>query len=147
MDAASSRVGMKPAPFESHRPAASLTMTVDCHSVSQSRPLRKVSDVAPNLFIALTNPGLSASGVANTNNWYVWNGNSWVTGLSNATQIIGAPGTVRRGLTELLKATAADELMLTTMVFDPADRLRSFELVAELARTPSPEGQPAPTAT
>jgi hypothetical protein len=29
--------------------------------------------------------------------------------------------------------------MLTTMVFDPADRLRSFELVADLARTPSPE--------
>jgi len=64
-----------------------------------------------------------------------------------ATQVIGAPGTVRRGLTELLKATAADELMLTTMVFDPADRLRSFELVADLARTPDPEGQPAQTAT
>ena len=64
-----------------------------------------------------------------------------------ATQIIGAAGTVRRGLTELLKATAADELMLTTMVFDPADRLRSFELVADLARTPGPAGQPAQTAT
>lgn len=63
------------------------------------------------------------------------------------TQIIGAPETVRRGLTELLKATDADELMLTTMVFDPADRLHSFELVADLARTPDPEGQPAQTAT
>ena len=31
-------------------------------------------------------------------------------------------------------------VMLTTMVFDPADRLRSFELVAALARTPSAEG-------
>jgi luciferase family oxidoreductase group 1 len=50
-----------------------------------------------------------------------------------ATQIIGSPETVRRGLAELLKATAADELMLTTMVFDPVDRLRSFELVAALA--------------
>jgi len=30
---------------------------------------------------------------------------------------------------------------------DPADRLRSFELVADLARTTSPEGQPAQTAT
>ena len=59
-----------------------------------------------------------------------------------ATQIIGAPETVRRGLAELLTATAADELMLTTMVFDPADRLRSFELVAALARTPSTEGLP-----
>ena len=64
-----------------------------------------------------------------------------------ATQIIGAPGSVRRDMTELLNATAADELMLTTMVFDPADRLRSFELVADLARTPSPEDQPAQTAT
>jgi len=54
---------------------------------------------------------------------------------------------VRRGLADLLKATAADELMLTTMVFDPADRLRSFELVTALAdtanaapRVPSAEG-------
>ena len=42
-------------------------------------------------FIALTNPAVGVSGVANTNNWYVWNGNSWVTGLTNAVQIIGAP--------------------------------------------------------
>jgi hypothetical protein len=42
-------------------------------------------------FIALTNPALGVSGVANTNNWFVWNGNSWVTGLTNAVQIIGAP--------------------------------------------------------
>jgi luciferase family oxidoreductase group 1 len=56
-----------------------------------------------------------------------------------ATQILGAPETVRQGLASLLKSTAADELMLTTMVFDPADRLRSFELVADLARTPSTE--------
>jgi hypothetical protein len=56
-----------------------------------------------------------------------------------ATQIIGSPRTVRRGgLAGLLEATAADELMLTTMVFDPADRLRSFELVAALATAPQP---------
>ena len=42
-------------------------------------------------FIALTNPTLGVSGVANTNNWSVWNGKSWVTGLTNAVQIIGAP--------------------------------------------------------
>jgi hypothetical protein len=33
--------------------------------------------------------------------------------------------------------------MLTTMVFDPADRLRSFELIADLARSRDPEGRPA----
>ena len=57
-----------------------------------------------------------------------------------ATQIIGAPETVRRGLAELLTATVADELMLTTMVFDPADRLLSFELVAALTGAAQPPG-------
>jgi len=33
--------------------------------------------------------------------------------------------------------------MITTMTFDPADRLRSFELVADLARAPSTEGLPS----
>jgi len=50
-----------------------------------------------------------------------------------ASSIVGSPETVRRGLTALLADTGADELMITTMVFDPADRVRSFELVAELA--------------
>jgi luciferase family oxidoreductase group 1 len=51
-----------------------------------------------------------------------------------ASQIIGSPQTVRRQITELVDATQADELMITTMVHDSADRLRSFELVADLAR-------------
>jgi luciferase family oxidoreductase group 1 len=51
-----------------------------------------------------------------------------------ASQIVGSPETVQRGITELLEATVADELMSTTMVFDPADRLSSFERVAALAR-------------
>ena len=55
-----------------------------------------------------------------------------------ATQVIGAPQTVQRGIADLLEATAADELMITTMVFDPADRLSSFERVAALARATQP---------
>jgi luciferase family oxidoreductase group 1 len=55
-------------------------------------------------------------------------------------QAIGSPQTVRAQLSALLAATRADELMLTTMVYDIEDRIRSFELVAEhvadaLART------------
>ncbi|WP_240742099.1 LLM class flavin-dependent oxidoreductase [Micromonospora zingiberis] len=46
-------------------------------------------------------------------------------------QATGSPQTVRRQLGELLARTGADELMLTTMVYDIADRVRSFELVAE----------------
>ena len=49
-----------------------------------------------------------------------------------AHQIVGDPETVKRGLTDLLERTAADELMLTTIVHDHADRLRSYELVAAL---------------
>ncbi|MEV0723050.1 LLM class flavin-dependent oxidoreductase [Micromonospora purpureochromogenes] len=45
-------------------------------------------------------------------------------------QAMGSPETVRRQLGDLLARTAADELMITTMVYDVADRVRSFELVA-----------------
>jgi alkanesulfonate monooxygenase SsuD/methylene tetrahydromethanopterin reductase-like flavin-dependent oxidoreductase (luciferase family) len=46
---------------------------------------------------------------------------------------VGSPETVRDQLSGLLERTAADELMLTTMVYDIKDRVRSFELVAEHA--------------
>lgn len=46
-------------------------------------------------------------------------------------QAHGSPDTVRRQLTDLLAATHTDELMLTTMVYDLGDRIRSFELVAD----------------
>jgi luciferase family oxidoreductase group 1 len=48
-----------------------------------------------------------------------------------ATHVVGEPATVRDGLAALQEETGADELMLTTMVYDHADRLRSYELVAE----------------
>jgi luciferase family oxidoreductase group 1 len=51
-------------------------------------------------------------------------------------QIIGSSATVRRGIEQLIADTHADELMLTTSTFEPADRLRSFALVAELAPVP-----------
>jgi luciferase family oxidoreductase group 1 len=50
-----------------------------------------------------------------------------------STQIIGGPDTVLKGLTSLLEQTQADELMIVTMVHDPADQRRGYELVAELA--------------
>ncbi|MFY1637648.1 LLM class flavin-dependent oxidoreductase [Solwaraspora sp. WMMB335] len=46
-----------------------------------------------------------------------------------AGQAIGSPQTVRRALADLRERTGADELMLTTMVYDIEDRVRSFELV------------------
>jgi luciferase family oxidoreductase group 1 len=45
--------------------------------------------------------------------------------------IAGTPTTVRARLDELAERTGADELMITTMVHGHADRMRSYELVAE----------------
>lgn len=46
-------------------------------------------------------------------------------------QALGSPETVRRQLSQLAERTAADELMLTSLVYDIDDRVRSFELIAE----------------
>ncbi|KFU76855.1 FMN-linked alkanal monooxygenase [Amycolatopsis lurida NRRL 2430] len=51
-----------------------------------------------------------------------------------ASSIIGSPETVHKGLETLLADTGANELMITTMVHDQADRVRSYDLVSELAR-------------
>jgi len=41
-------------------------------------------------YVALTNPALGMTGIANTNNWFVANSSrSWVTGLNNAAPVIG----------------------------------------------------------
>lgn len=50
-----------------------------------------------------------------------------------AGQITGSPATVREQLAELIEHTQADELMVTTSVYDHADRVRSYELVAAIA--------------
>jgi luciferase family oxidoreductase group 1 len=52
--------------------------------------------------------------------------------------IIGAPETVRAGLATLLEQTQADELMITAMIHGYGDRLRSYQLVAELSTRPRP---------
>jgi luciferase family oxidoreductase group 1 len=48
---------------------------------------------------------------------------------------VGSPETVREHLKAFLKETGADELIVTTQIFDHASRLRSFEIVAELRET------------
>jgi len=44
---------------------------------------------------------------------------------------VGAPATVRARLDPLLAATQADELMITTMIYDHAARRHSYELMAD----------------
>jgi alkanesulfonate monooxygenase SsuD/methylene tetrahydromethanopterin reductase-like flavin-dependent oxidoreductase (luciferase family) len=50
-----------------------------------------------------------------------------------ANQVLGSPETVRRGLEDLLSATDAREVMVTTMLYDHSDRVRCYQLVAHLA--------------
>jgi luciferase family oxidoreductase group 1 len=45
-------------------------------------------------------------------------------------QIVGTPDHVAHEIRERARRTAADEIMLTTHAYDPAARLRSFELIA-----------------
>ena len=47
--------------------------------------------------------------------------------------VLGSPTTVAAGLTRLIEETGADEVMVTTSAHDPADRLRSYALLAGLA--------------
>lgn len=45
---------------------------------------------------------------------------------------IGSPQTVRAGLTKLVAATEADELMISTMIYGYPERVHSFELLADV---------------
>ena len=50
-----------------------------------------------------------------------------------ACTIVGGPATVRAGLQKFVERTRADELMIVSDIFDPQKRLRSFEIIAEVA--------------
>jgi luciferase family oxidoreductase group 1 len=50
---------------------------------------------------------------------------------NRARMSVGAPATIKPRLDALLRATKADELMVTTMIFDHAARKRSYELLAQ----------------
>jgi len=49
--------------------------------------------------------------------------------------IVGGPETVRQGLRQLASATRADEMMVVSTIYDHDKRVRSYEIVAEVART------------
>ena len=54
---------------------------------------------------------------------------------------VGRPATARAQVEAFVERTGADELIVTSQIFDHQARLRSFELLAEAVRTP--ELQPA----
>jgi luciferase family oxidoreductase group 1 len=50
-----------------------------------------------------------------------------------AISAVGSAETVQRGLESLIDATGADELMVTSQIFDHGARLRSYEILAGIA--------------
>jgi luciferase family oxidoreductase group 1 len=45
---------------------------------------------------------------------------------------VGSPDTVRRGVSDFVARTQADELIVTSQIYDHAARLRSYEILAEV---------------
>jgi alkanesulfonate monooxygenase SsuD/methylene tetrahydromethanopterin reductase-like flavin-dependent oxidoreductase (luciferase family) len=46
--------------------------------------------------------------------------------------LVGAPGTVRDQLRQFVGRTGADELIVSSQIFDHAARLRSYALLADV---------------
>jgi luciferase family oxidoreductase group 1 len=55
--------------------------------------------------------------------------------------IIGDSATVRHGIADLIRETAADELMIVSDVYDHEARLHSYDLIAEAGRTVGDSGE------
>ena len=62
-----------------------------------------------------------------------------------ARSIIGSPDTVRAGIEALVRQTGADELIVVSDVYDHKTRLRSFELIAEVAGIHPQSSRPTAT--
>ena len=60
-----------------------------------------------------------------------------------ACSFVGSPDTVRERLQAFVERTAADELMVSAAIYDPAARRRSYELLAEVGRALRPARAPA----
>ena len=60
---------------------------------------------------------------------------------SRARLFVGSPERVYRQLVPLIESTKADELMITTMIYDHGARRRSYELIAKRFGQAMPAGQ------
>jgi luciferase family oxidoreductase group 1 len=65
--------------------------------------------------------------------WAEWERSAVQRTLRRA--IVGGPETVRRGLAAFIEQTKADELMITSHIYDHTARLRSYEIVAAIRKS------------
>jgi luciferase family oxidoreductase group 1 len=54
-----------------------------------------------------------------------------------ATAVVGSPQTVKAGLETFIARHKPDEIMVTAQIFDHAKRVRSFEILSEVAQLPN----------
>jgi alkanesulfonate monooxygenase SsuD/methylene tetrahydromethanopterin reductase-like flavin-dependent oxidoreductase (luciferase family) len=47
--------------------------------------------------------------------------------------LVGSPATVRAGLERFAELTGVDEVMVVSAIYDHASRLRSYEILADVA--------------
>ena len=73
--------------------------------------------------------------------WSEWERSAVERTLRQA--IIGGPDTVQRGLTRLIEQTDADELMITSHIFNHQARLRSYNIVAGVGELAGVSASPA----
>ncbi|TXL66855.1 LLM class flavin-dependent oxidoreductase [Cerasibacillus terrae] len=52
--------------------------------------------------------------------------------LQSGTTIVGSKETVKRGLEDFIKKTNADELIIHSQIYEHKERLRSYEIIAEM---------------
>jgi alkanesulfonate monooxygenase SsuD/methylene tetrahydromethanopterin reductase-like flavin-dependent oxidoreductase (luciferase family) len=51
-----------------------------------------------------------------------------------ALMVVGGPGRVAANLAEIVRVTQADELIIASDAYERADRLRSYEIIAQSFR-------------
>jgi luciferase family oxidoreductase group 1 len=67
----------------------------------------------------------------------VWSGpEQYAMAERMALMVVGGPQRVRAGLQEIVDVTQADELIVVSDAYDPEDRLRSFDVIAQAAELP-----------
>ena len=87
-------------------------------------PSTSISYVAPRVILPLASPEDATA--------YDYSPDDKARIAQNRARVaVGSSATVKAKLTPLIEATQAQELMVTTMIYDHAARMRSYELLAE----------------
>jgi luciferase family oxidoreductase group 1 len=101
--------------------ASVLAADTDAEAIHLSGPGRLVRyGIRSGRFLPLTSPDDAATHPSHEDAWRM-----------PSNQIVGSIDTVMAGLTDLVAATAGDEVMLSTTTYDLPERLRSLDLIAE----------------